>query len=264
MQNLKVKWNVNPATVQRLTSSYIKSSLRKVEENLTFFSEIASEYIYKEAILRGSSTGTAWHRNANAIRGNEFGARIDTGQMAKNVGFLPADAIEDGQSTSEFGLFTGGEDYFMRQEFGFKMQMKNGYGNVPGMRSAEKAIKYTKPIFRKRMLYDGFLRGKVDTRGTRVLQLMSGVNKFGESVGPVGFDTAWKATSPIKSDAAKDAYLSMLRRAKDRQALSAFNDLKWSNNRRVIDSLSSGRDYAQEIYKQTSEQTNRAKRNLGL
>jgi hypothetical protein len=252
MEKISVKWNASPATVRRITNSYIKQNMNNIRDNITFFSEVAAEYIEKEAILRGSPTGTMWHRMVNKERGNEYGARYETGQMAKNVGFLPADEMQDGYSESEFGLFTGGDEYFMRQEYGFELQVKNGVRKVPGMYSASRAIKFTRPVFRKKMLASGFLRGKKDSRGERVLSLMGGTNRFGENVGATEFGTAWRATAPVKSEAAKQAYLNMLQRSKDLQSLRAMNDAKWAANRRVIDALEFGRKYAQETYKANS------------
>ncbi len=249
MDKISVKWNANPATVRRLTDSYLKQNMTNLRDNITFFSDVAADYIEKEAILKGSPTGTMWHRMANRNRGNEYGARFETGQMARNVGFFPADDMQDGYSESEFGLFTGGESYFMRQEYGFDLQVKNGVRKVPGMYSAARAIKFTRPIFRKKMLSTGFLSGKTDTRGQRVLSLMGGVNRYGENVGATEFGTAWRATAPVKSQAAKEAYLNMLQRAKEIQSLRAMNDAKWANNRRVIDALKFGRKYAQETYR---------------
>lgn len=248
MQKLSVKWNVNPATVKRLTDSYLEKNLRNLEENLNFFSSSAAEYIEKEAILKGSSTGTKWHLFANKERGNEFGARYETGQMAKNVGFLPADEMQDGYSESEFGLFTGGDDYFMRQEYGFDLQIKNGVRKVPGMHSAQRAIKATRASFRKKMLSTGFMSGKTDKRGRAVLNLM------GEGM---SFDVAWRESAPEKSLAAREAYANYLRRIAESQIRQANMDLKWANNRRVIDALQIDRARAQEVYKQTVAERNR-------
>lgn len=248
MEKISVKWNVNQASVKRLTDGYVKKNLANINNNLTDFSDKAAEFIVKESILKGSSTGTMWHRMANKNRGNEFGARYETGQMASNVGFLPSEMVGEGEMASEFGLFTGGEDYFMRQEFGFDLQLKNGIRKVKGMFSAQKAMKLTRPLFRKKMLSTGFLVGKTDARGQRVLSLMGGVNRFGESVGAQEFDVAWRATSPGRTDAQIKAYREMQNRAAQMQTIQALNDAKWANNRRVIDALEFGRKYAQAEY----------------
>lgn len=248
MQKLSVKWNVNPATVRRLTDSYLEQNMKNLQDNLTFFSSRAADYIQKEAILRGSPTGTTWHMFANKERGNEYGARYETGQMAKNVGFLPADQMQDGLSESEFGLFTGGDDYFMRQEYGFELQIKNGVRKVPGMRSAERAIKATRASFRKKMLSTGFMSGKTDRRGRATLNLM------GEGI---SFDSAWRESAPEKSLAAREAYSAYLRRIAEAQIRQNNIDLKWANNRRVIDALQIDSARAQEVYRQTVQERNR-------
>lgn len=239
MQGISVKWNANQAVVQRLTDSYLKKNLANINDNLTYFSNRAAEFIVKESILKDSPTGTMWHSMVNKQRGNEFGARYETGQMAKNVGFLPSETVGEGQMVSEFGLFTGGEDYFMRQEFGFDLQMKNGIRKVKGMFSAQKAMRLTKPLFRRQMLGTGFLRGKTDTRGRSVLMLMSS----GDS-----FDSAWQNTGPDRSLEAKEGYAKYLNRIADREHYKNMLDLKWANNRRVIDALEFGRKYAEAEY----------------
>ncbi len=223
----KAKWNVNEASVNRMLDRYIDKNLKNIEQVVDWYGRHAAEWIERFAVLSGSPTGTRWHREENMRRGNQYGARVDSGTMSRMIGFDTFPVNSDGIVGAEFGLLTeraGGEAYFMDQEYG--KNIKSG----KGMHSAARAHKAMKPYFRKEMLAKGFLRGSKDTRGGTVLSLMRGV--AGKQV---DFDTAWRLTSPDLSDAQRAAREAFSVRANRR----AYNDFMRQQaqdlNKRIID-----------------------------
>jgi hypothetical protein len=223
----KAKWNVNEASIKRILDRYINKNLGNIEQVVDWYGKTAADWIERFAVLSGSPTGTNWHRYKNAERGNQYGARVDSGTMSRMIGFDTFPVNSDGIVGAEFGLLlpeAGGEKYFMDQETG------NNIKSGKGMNSAARAHKFMKPLFRREMLAKGFLRGAKDVRGGTVLSLMRGA--AGKQV---DFDTAWRMTSPELSEAQKAARENYAVRA-NRRALAQFQrQQKLDLNKRIID-----------------------------
>lgn len=242
----KAKWNVNQASIDRMMKRYIKSNLGNIENIVDWYAKDAANFIVEKKILRGSATGTTWHRNANLQRGNEYGARFDTGNMASSVGYESFSFNSDNQIGAEFGLPTpaaGGEQYFMNQERGFKIQTKAGEHKVKAMNSATEAHAHMRPRMRRMMLANGFLTGKQDVRGSTVISLMRGVGGKQYS-----FDAAWAMTGDDRSPAQKAAADAFAKRVNERELRNFIARQNAAANRRVIDSLKLGSGAAFNTY----------------
>ena len=191
-----INWQNNAFSVDSVMKRFMKAKERDLQGALTVAANWASDYMLKNKILQNSSTGTMWHKFANQRRGNLFGARVDTGDMAGDVGFLPAEgSLADGVS-AEFGLLTDWRDYYMQQEYGFKHDSGR---DVRGMFAAKTTLEDSKfrSIMRKLMLNAGFFSGaSKDKRGYAVY----GMLRRGTS-----FDKAWADTSRDRSSAQIDA-----------------------------------------------------------
>lgn len=228
----KAKWNVNEASIKRLTNRYVNKNLANVERIVDWYAHNAAYYIEEYKVLSGSPTGTAWHRNKNAERGFKGGARVDTGYMARSIGYDSYSFNSDNEIGAEFGLrmpSAGGENYFIQQERGFTLETKNGARKVPGMHSAEAAHKWMRPRFRKQMLAAGFLYGK-DVRGQTVLALMGGA-----AGKPMSFDAAYAATGKTASAAQRAAYDSLQKKINDRELNRFIREKAAEENRRVVE-----------------------------
>lgn len=228
----KAKWNVNEASIKRLTDRYVKKNLGNIERAVDWYAHNAAYYIEEFKVLSGSSTGTAWHRNINAQRGNKGGARVETGYMARSIGYDSYSFNSDNEIGAEFGLRmpqAGGERYFLQQEKGFTIDTKMGPHKVVGMHSAEAAHKWMRPRFRKQMLSMGFLYGK-DVRGQTVLALMRGA-----AGKPMGFDAAYAATGNTATAAQKAAYNSLQKKINERELNRFIRQQASDENQRVID-----------------------------
>jgi len=228
------KWNVNQASIDRITKRYIKKNLATLENIVDWYAKTASDFIVDKKILRGSSTGTNWHRNANAERGNEFGARYDSGAMAQSVGYESYSFNSDNQIGAEFGLPTpaaGGPAYFMSQERGFTIQTNSGSHKVKPMNSAGEAHEHMRPLMRRKMLSEGFLRGKRDARGSTVVALMRGVG--GKSY---SFDAAWAMTGDDASPARKAANQAWVKNVNERELRRFLARQKAEANLNIIES----------------------------
>jgi len=227
-----LKWNVNEGSIERIKERYLKRNLANLERAIDDYAAGASRYIAYVKILTDASTGTAWHRNENALRGNHENARFETGNMFRSVGYESYSFSSDFKIGAEFGLPTvanGGERYFMEQEYGFKMPVKNGVRYVKGMWSGEAAIKHMRPQFRKQMLQMGFLTGKVDARGMQVLKLQRA---------GIDFNQAWSATfASTMSTESREKRNSLIKRMQAREFSSYVQDLQ---NKKVIASFSTG------------------------
>lgn len=229
----KGKWNVNEASIKRMTNRYIEKNLSNIENVIDWYAKHGADYVERFAVLSGSSTGTAWHRNKNAERGFQYGARVDTGYMARSVGYDSYSFSSDNEIGAEFGIRTpagGGEDYFIKQEEGFDLKIGSGVRKVKPMNSSARAHAALKPYFRKEMLRIGFLRGKKDVRGTAVLDVMRS-----KAFKNMNFDTAWMATSPSRSDAQKAAWDKIQAKINRRELNEYLRLVKSNKNRQVIE-----------------------------
>lgn len=223
----KVKWNVNEASISRILGRYIERNTTNVENIIDDYAFRASEMMRNEFILRDSPTGTRWHVDVNNQRGNPFGARVESGNMAGAVGFDSYSMNADGVVGAEFGL-PSGRNYFMDQEFGFKQRNRAGSRQVRGMHAADKTIDRMKPYFRKQMLSRGFLKGRKDARGTAVLAAMAGGQDF---------FGAWVTTAPQRSQAQMDAWQKIVD-AREIRDLNAMLDRYRAQSSRDLANLS--------------------------
>ena len=167
---------------------YTDTNLDNIHEGIA---EVAQKTAYDMKvgyILQNSRTGSVWHDMINEYRGNARGARVDSGRMINSVGSMSSMDIPSGTIEAEYGLRmpgAGGQEYFLEQEYGFDLELGSGQiREVPGMETYERTKKNMKSALRKAMLSRGFLTGKVDTRGVRILDRM----KWGET-----FESAWSA-----------------------------------------------------------------------
>lgn len=181
----KFEWNIKPNQVQALTRRYKDNALGAVQDAMSDAADFAADWIKLNKIYQGSRTGTLWHDLTNKERGNQEGARKETGEMYNSVGSTGARYLADGEYSAEFGLrlpSAGGRKYFLEQDQGFPLQLASGeIRQVPGMNTYEAVLTPMTRRFRKEMLRRGFLKGGRDTRGERILR-----NAEFE-----GFNTAW-------------------------------------------------------------------------
>lgn len=210
-----LKWNTSDSVIQSIANRFINSKEHELQLTLTTAADWASDYMLKNKVLQNSSTGTMWHRFANQRRGNLFGARVDTGDMAGDIGYMDAEGSLEGGMVAEFGLLTGWRDYYLMQEYGFRHESGR---EVPGMYAAKSTIENAKfrSIMRKLMLEAGFFAGKSkDKRGYAVY----GMIRRGSS-----FEKAWRETSRDRSQAQIDAYDTYLQRLLETQAQKELLD----------------------------------------
>lgn len=227
-----LKWNVNEGSINRLRDRHLKRSLAGIERVIDDYAAGASRYIAYVKILTDASTGTAWHRNENALRGNNENARFETGNMFRSVGYESYSFDATFKIGAEFGLPTianGGERYFMEQEYGFKQVNKGGARYVKGMGSGAAAIKHMRPQFRKQMLQLGFLSGKKDARGTQVMKLQRA---------GIDFNQAWSATFATNMTAeSRQKRNDIIKRMQARELATYVKSLE---SKKVIASFSIG------------------------
>jgi hypothetical protein len=211
----KLDWNVKPRQVEALTKRYTDRATDSIQEVVSDAADFAAQWIKENKIYRGSRTGTLWHDFVNRERGNAEGARIETGAMYNSVGSTSAQYLSDGEYAAEFGIklpSAGGRKYFMEQDQGFALQLASGkIRQVPGMQTFDSVIVPLRRMFRKEMLRRGFLRGKRDTRGERILR----------NEGFSNFNTAW-ADEFARTDAQRDAMFRYELRAAERRMRSAI------------------------------------------
>lgn len=212
----KFKWNVNNPALDRLTKGYINRNLDNILEVVAEVSNKTAHYMKANYILRDSRTGSVWHDIVNEYRGNLPGARVDSGRMRDSVGSTTSMDIGSGVIEGQYGLRmpgAGGQEYFLEQEYGFDLTLNNGnIRQVPGMHTYDRTLKDMKFMLRRGMLSKGFLTGKVDNRGSKILAQM----KFGTS-----FAEAW---SNVQSREITPKLISALNRRTD--TILANNALK--------------------------------------
>jgi hypothetical protein len=236
----KVKWNVNEGSINRILASYIKKNEANIEKLVEDYAEKASLVIRNDYILKGSPTGTRWHQFVNAERGNAYGARYETGDMARAVGYQAYGMNANGVVGAEFGL--PDEAYYLAQEYGFVQENEGGNRVVKGMNSAKKTIKALTPDFRKRMLALGFLKGAKDARGSAVLGMMSQGNTFLE---------AWVKTAPNRSLAQREAWAEIVRGRQEAEERLRVDYFKAQSSRELANLAMKFPALAAELYRQS-------------
>ena len=190
-----LKWNVNKASVKRITDRYTKQNIDNIKTAITKAAEHGARAVKENAILKGSPTDSAWHYFANIIRGNDYGARVDTGRMLNAVD--SSQATKDGVFgiiAASYGLPTDGPDYFMEQDRGYSFTTWSGrQQTVPGMNSFAKSLPAMQKGLKKEMLRQGFLAtGARDAgRQSRILDRM--MNGY-------AFEDAYSAEYPVSPE----------------------------------------------------------------
>jgi hypothetical protein len=174
----KIKWNINQASLERIQKGYMNNTLESVHTALDNTATATANYIKENMILRGSPTGSLWHQIINDYRGNQPGARVDSGSMLQSVGSeVTSGGL--GRFMASYGLPVNGEEYFMKQDRGFPLELPNGtIRNVPGMNTKERSDKFMQTTLRKEMLRRGFLKGQKDWRGAKVMRGMDAGRDF--------------------------------------------------------------------------------------
>ena len=210
-----LKWNVNKKSIDRITNRYATSNIKNIKRAIGRAAEAGASAVRNDAILRGSPTDSAWHYFANLIRGNDYGARKDTGRMLNSVG--SSQGVRDGvfgTIAASYGLPVDGPKYFMEQDQGYTFTTWSGREqNVPGMNSFQKSLPAMTKNLRKEMLRYGFLTtgSRQAPRQRKVLnRVMAGYD----------FDSAWGAefpTSPARIQAGQE--MAERRRQKQQEAV---------------------------------------------
>lgn len=193
----KIKWNVNEASIARIAKAYKNRSLKDVKEAIGFAAKAGAKGTLDYKIVGTATgvatpTGSAWHYFANLARGNNFGARVDTGRMAESVGSSEPRGTK-GLYGATYGLPVDGPKYFFQQEHGFTFETWSGRRRkVPGMadkryKAQQKIDKAISTELRKRMVSRGFLSTASKGRDARVLGRMDAGMSFAD---------AWSAEYP--------------------------------------------------------------------
>ena len=186
----KFKWNATDAVVQRIAKGYLRRSMTDIQESLSEAASWGAKATLDHKIMGGTPTGSAWHYFANIRRGNNFGARVDSGNMAGSVGYSQTVGnMKNGSFMSTYGLPLNGDPYFFEQENGYSFETWSGQKrDVPGMAdprygAQQKIDKEIRKALNKRMVSRGFMRGASDTRGARIIDRMNRGYSFSESWG---------------------------------------------------------------------------------
>lgn len=161
----KIKWNKNPSQVNSTMTRYTDRALYAIAEALQKTSKDSAQWIVDAKIKRGSRTGTLWHDVTNKERGNEPGARVETGEMMRSVGSTPTMEQGRGLYSSEFGLrlpSAGGRKYFIEQDEGFDLELYSGETKfVPGMNTFAAVLPALRTTLRMELSSRGFKLGKM-------------------------------------------------------------------------------------------------------
>ena len=165
----KIKWNKKPTQVQSTMTRYADRALFALGDAVQITSEKSAQWIIDAKIKSGSRTGTLWHDLVNKERGNNPGARIDTGELLRSVGSTSATELDRGFYESQFGIRlpeAGGRKYFMEQDQGFDLELYNGETKwVPGMETFKAVLPALRKTFRTEMSMRGFVLGKMAAGG---------------------------------------------------------------------------------------------------
>ena len=135
----KINWNMNAKGMGRVMRKHADDSVQSVADAVTSASKAGAEAVKNEAILKGSPTGSKWHVNINEQRGNDFGARVDSGKMLGSVNSENAQQVSFGVIQGSYGLPLNGPDYFLEQEEGTYEPSYGTKGSTPAMNSYQKS-----------------------------------------------------------------------------------------------------------------------------
>lgn len=184
--NPKLKWNANDSVINRLTKSYLKRSISDIKDAVERGAMAGANATVDYKILgivgskQGSSTGTLWHLDVNTNKRPKprgYGARVDTGNMMRSVGYSKASGKVLLSST--YGLPLNGPEYFFEQEYGFDRVRFSGEltgDRVPGMADEhyghqENIDKQIKRAMNKSMTARGFFPSRAAARYERVYKM---------------------------------------------------------------------------------------------
>lgn len=196
----RIKWNVNEASIARIAKAYKNRSLKDVKEAIGFAAKAGEKGTLDFKVVgtsktderSGTPTGSTWHRFANYVRGNNMGARVDSGRMAASVGSSNPRGSK-GLYNATYGLPLNGPKYFFQQENGFTFETWSGRSRkVPGMSDkrygAQKKIDDAiKKELRKKMVSRGFASSSNRADDERIIARMGR---------GMDFDDAWSMRYP--------------------------------------------------------------------
>lgn len=227
----KFEWNIKPNQVEALTKRYKDRALDSVQDAIEDAADYSAEWIKQNKIHRGSRTGSLWHDLVNTERGNPEGARMDTGALYSSVGNTRAQYLSDGEYSAEFGIRlprAGGRKYFMEQDQGFELQLASGkIRDVPGMHTFDAVLPVLRGRIRKEMLRRGFLKGKRDVRGERILR----------NAPYSTFNAAW-ADEYARTDSQRESMMRFeIRAAETRRRQGVAQDARLESYRMSVENL---------------------------
>lgn len=110
------------------TKEFLTKVIRAGAGALKTGSDSGADYM-RDAIEKGSPTGTKWHKKVNRERGMDNG-RVDTGTMLNAV-TSTAVAVSNGKISTNFGWVTDQKDYFVMQDSGG--YWRTAYGKPSGI-----------------------------------------------------------------------------------------------------------------------------------
>lgn len=154
--NAKVNWNINHKGVNRIMRKHADEGVKKVADAVTEASRAGAEAVKNEAILKGSPTGTEWHRIQNEKRNNDIGARVDSGNMLSSVNSEIAQQVGFGVIQGSYGLPLNGPEYFLQQEEGSYEPDYGVKGPTPAMNSYQKSKEFMVARLKREMIRHGF------------------------------------------------------------------------------------------------------------
>lgn len=152
----KVNWNINHKGVNKIMRKHADRSVDSVAEAVTKASKAGAESVRNDAILKGSPTGSGWHVKINKKRGNEPGARVDSGNMLDSVSMEIAKQVSFGVVQGSYGLPLDGPEYFLEQEEGTYQPDYGVKGPTPAMNSYKKSKESMVEKLRYEMTKRGF------------------------------------------------------------------------------------------------------------
>jgi len=148
---------------------YTDRALFALGDAIQSTSQKSATWIVDAKIKANSPTGTLWHDLVNKDRGNNPGARIETGELMRSVGSTPAVELDRGFYESQFGIRlpeAGGRKYFMEQDQGFDLELYSGETKwVPGMETFKAVLPVLRKEFKMEMVSRGFVLGKMAAGG---------------------------------------------------------------------------------------------------
>ena len=162
--NPSIKWNKKRTQVNSTMTRFTDRALYDIGVGISIVADKSANWIKDNKIKRNSATGTLWHKYTNEERGNEPGARVDSGALLNSVGSTGGVEVSRGVYESEFGIrlpSAGGRKYFMEQDEGFNLETWSGETKwVPGMQTFDAVKDALKKELRFQMASLGLVRGK--------------------------------------------------------------------------------------------------------